>query len=251
MEKIKFEPTLAVICPFVNLYEYINKMVASIRTKEPYLLVMIDNNSDKKNRFYLDYLKKREDCIYVENDMNLGVAASWNLGIIKALEYPSIKNFLIANNDIIFHPECINSLVENIEDPRYSLVSSLDVAKECETPSSIFVLPNEMKPYEVDEPDFSCFMINRDTWNKIGAFDEKFYPAYFEDNDYHYRIRLAGTRGVKTSTALHYHYGSRTIKDNPDMESVSNAMYLQNQDYYVMKWGGKPGKEKYKTPYNK
>ena len=251
MEKINKSPRLAIVCPFINIPDYVIGMVDSIRTMEPYILILIDNNSNKETRKKLAYFKELENVIYIENDSNIGVASSWNMGCKIAFEQKTIEKVLIANNDILFHPYCIDAMVRIINNEKYALLSSFDVARDLDKPKDIFKYKNPLKPYEVDAPDFSNFMIKRETWEKIGAFDNKFYPAYFEDNDYHYRIRLQNKRGVKTTTALHYHYGSRTVHENPDVGSVSNAMYLQNEEYFVQKWGGKPGLEKHKTPFGK
>jgi hypothetical protein len=35
---------------------------------------------------------------------------------------------------------------------------------------------------------WSIFAINRACVDNVGFFDENFFPAYFEDNDYHYRL---------------------------------------------------------------
>ena len=94
-------------------------------------------------------------------------------------------------------------------------------------------------------------MVNSSTIEKIGWFDEKFYPAYFEDNDYHYRIRMNGFKAVKTNQALYFHFGSRTIKDDEKVKEKCNIGYAANREYYIQKWGGEPGKETFKTPFGK
>lgn len=251
MEKVDKKYRLAIVCPFIDLPHYVQAMIDSIKTEHPYLLILLDNNSRPETKEQLEYLKKWDNVVYLDNSYNMGVAPSWNLGCEIAFQHESIEYVLIANNDIEYHPDCIDKMVKVMKNDKYALVTAMDVARDCSTPEDLKTMENKHKPYEVDEPEFSCFMIKRDTWNTIGKFDEKFYPAYYEDNDYHYRIKLAGKRGVKTSTALYFHWGSRTLKELPDVGSVINAMFLQNEAYFVEKWGGKPGEETYTTPFGK
>ena len=89
----------------------------------------------------------------------------------------------------------------------------------------------------------------------IGLFDENLYPCYFEDSDYVYRIKLAGSepRGIPHVGVGH---GSEAIRGNVtthtnlDYKFKNEITYSQNKDYYVRKWGGEPGKEIYRSPFN-
>jgi hypothetical protein len=106
---------------------------------------------------------------------------------------------------------------------------------------------------EAPHPNFSAFMISRDCWRQTGEFDEEFRPAYWEDNDYHYRMKVAGQVAVTFPPALFYHFGSRT-----QMEAAENGQPLTSgpqfeklRGYYVAKWGGPPGGEVYRVPFNR
>lgn len=241
---------LGIVIPYINCARYVTKAVMSIETKEPYVLVMVDNNSTPKTKSFLKYLEKRKNTKVLYNDINIGCPASWNLGIKTCFQYMFVERVLVLNNDVILHPECIDRLIEKQKETAHPIITGRDVAAECATPTEVRALKIPDREFVVDEPEFSCFMVSRFGFRDIGSFDEKFFPAYFEDNDYHYRARLQKKRMVKLNTAMYYHFGSRTIRSSAEMQDIVNAYYLQNEQYFVEKWGGKPGSEKYKEPFD-
>jgi len=83
----------------------------------------------------------------------------------------------------------------------------------------------------------------------VGSFDERLYPAYFEDNDYHYRIRLAGMRAITHPPAMFYHYGSRTQNEAGGAPLVPGNVFDENRRRYIQKWGGPPGCEQFRKPF--
>lgn len=251
MEKILKEGELAIILPVLNCIEYSKQMIPTIRTKHPYKLLLINNASSDGTKKYFDELATDKDVFAFHCDDNIGVGPAWNFGIKYAIENFNSRYFFIPNNDILLHPDAIDILVDSLSAPDIALISSTNVSARVALPDDVLVhkLPKETN--FVEAPDFSCFMLSKKTIDEIGYFDENFYPAYFEDNDYHYRINLKGLRGVKINRSLYFHYGSRTLKGGPDIKKLCNAGYVANREYYIRKWGGEPGNESFLTPFNK
>ena len=99
-------------------------------------------------------------------------------------------------------------------------------------------------------PDFSCFLITQEC-HRWFQFDEQFSPAYFEDNDYHRRLQLAGFGDKIFSVPVPYlHIGSGTLRNVEHVNAGWNAKFQACREYYIQKWGGPPGEETYKTPFN-
>lgn len=180
--------------------------------------------------------------IVIDNwEYNHGVARAWNKGIAKAKEL-GLSHVLVSNDDVIFEPGCIKTLVDE-----------MDADKVLDPPD--IVSPHNLRLPEVTftDVDFSCFMVEADFLDRFGTFDENFTPAYFEDNDMHYRVKLLGGRGYTVEEAEFFHVGSVTqFKGKRDGRDrvVSHDMFEANRAYYVKKWGGWPGKEKFVVPYN-
>jgi len=82
------------------------------------------------------------------------------------------------------------------------------------------------------------------TLDEIGYYDEKFFPAYFEDNDYYYRMRLAGYQYLVSQDIKFDHIGSGSLKAfNGQEKAKHHEQFRKNKNYYIKKWGGSPGKE--------
>lgn len=174
--------------------------------------------------------------VIVDNwNENHGVSWAWNYGISKAMSHSDLV--IVCNDDVEFYPGTINRLISHIE------------FADLVTPTNTRDEPT----FEgVDgQADFSCFMINpRKFVSKFGWFDEHFFPAYFEDNDMAYRIKLAGGKLRRVGNAPMLHRGS--VTQNMDgKQVVDSPTFEQNRAYYISKWGGMPGKEKYTTPFGR
>lgn len=154
---------------------------------------------------------------------NLGVASSWNYLIKKAIDYYNTDYFLVLNDDIILKKDesVINSLIQTWG-------------------NNTFHIP---RPFY----NWSAFLFNRWIYERVGEFDENFKKCFFEDNDYHYRLKLAGVT-IRYSDELNaeVYKNSQTIEKDPLLGG-----YIENREYFISKWGGLPDNETYKTPFNK
>lgn len=130
------------------------------------------------------------------------------------------------------------------------MVTCLDVTGECNRdPAQLYKLSDKdkQKCEETPHPCFSAFMIDQKCWEITGEFDEVFAPAYYEDNDYHYRMQLAGLLAITYPPAMFFHWASRT-----QLEALGRPLSDTSNQHaqYVRKWGGDPGKEVFVRPYN-
>lgn len=151
---------------------------------------------------------------------NLGVAASWNLGI-KAT--PDAPWWCIVNHDIEFGPGDLARLDQEVNTGA----------------NAAYLLS-----------DFAAFGVTYHAIRSVGFFDEGIHPAYNEDVDWAHRAALAGAKLIKvpfTGT----HTGSATIRD-PHWKRFNDVTHGLNDTYYAAKWGGpKQGGETFTTPFNR
>jgi GT2 family glycosyltransferase len=63
---------------------------------------------------------------------------------------------------------------------------------------------------EVDQPAGAFLMVNREAWAKVGGFDESFYPVWFEDVDFCWRLRKHGYRVMYHPGASARHIGGHS-----------------------------------------
>lgn len=251
---------LTIIIPFIGAWEYTRNALSTLRTVHPFTLYLIDNKPElgtirqfrEEVEHLFDGLNNAEDCdiIYDQRSPGLFVAQSWNYGITKARENPECKYILVANNDILFHPDTIDNLINFKERTGYAMVTARNMNDGTFKESDLqeFQVPvfNEadlapISNWREEGPDFSCFLISPDLVDKVGWFDENFKPAYFEDNDYHYRLLLSGEHAKRISTAPYFHYGSRTTQLNPEVKkSLDDTYFIKNKIYFIHKWGDNP-----------
>jgi len=151
---------------------------------------------------------------------NIGVAGSWNM--LCNLIFKNYDNALIINDDVYlgYGTDVVNDVI--IEYP-YSFIQSF--------------------------ASWSVFLISKHMYDYIGNFDETFYPAYYEDSDYIYRMKLKGIRhNVSDKLNPQVLRISMTQEKNPEL--VNNSMRA-NRLRYIEKWGNSPLLETFLTPYNK
>ena len=246
-----------IIIPVINLWEeYSEKAlstisVAMMRAKEHGIdsqILFIDNAST-------DHTQKEAEkrisklFIYKRNEERWGFQKSVNYGINYAFENGCEYAF-VCNNDILLQKDAIWILAERVK----GIATCVNISGEI-TPGYFYDVDPHSKE-EVEEsphPDFSAFIISRDCWEKVGEFDEAFAPAYFEDNDYHYRMKLLGIEAVSVPIAIFYHFGSRTQNSarEDNMPMVSHELFEKNRAYMIEKWGSTSAEDiRYKYPFN-
>ena len=252
---------LAIIIPVLNCFSYTKQLLDSLYVGRAYRLIIIDNGSKDETRAYLEQLRSTREIRVILNDMNIGVAASWNLGIKQAIDFYDSRYFCLLNNDILLHPKAIQCMVDVLKSGRAGLVSGTDVCGQLNYANQIFNKAMPEKELLTEAPEFSCFMLIKETVDILeveegkhepfpGFFDEHYFPAYFEDNDYHWRMKQRKLKALKTNLAMYFHYGSRTIEADEKVKAQSNTGYTINREYYIKKWGGRPGSETFATPFN-
>lgn len=109
-------------------------------------------------------------------------------------------------------------------------------------------ISNNPTDFYVGTGTWCNFILPKSTFKTVGPFDTQFYPAYFEDNDYCYRMRLAELNRINDEFFNPELFrNSQTIaRDN-----TLNQNFDKNKELFRNKWGGYPQHEIYKTPYGK
>ena len=179
---------------------------------------------------------------YVQNnwDTNLGVAKSWNMFMDQAVK-DDIDLLFIVNDDVTFEEGSFWSAVNAWEDKPEDAVlmtAHTSIAEDRFYPGMA---------------DFCCFALNpKEAIEKIGYFDsDNFFPAYYEDNDYLYRVKLSEYEFYLYGGLKVHHEGSKTqFWNGEEQRVVSHDAFRANQQRYIQKWGGLPGSETFVLPFN-
>jgi GT2 family glycosyltransferase len=178
--------------------------------------IHIIDNGDQDLEKYEKY-----DNIFVHTQhKNIGVAASWNM--LCDIIYAKHDWALLLNDDVYlgYDADTINQVID--DNNTFGLIQS--------------------------HLNFSVILLQKEFFEFVGRFDEKFYPAYYEDSDYLYRMKLLGVfQGVDAKLNPKDARVSQTYEKSP--EFVNDAMKYSRLRY-IEKWGNIPLLETYKTPYN-
>ena len=225
-------------------------------------LLLIDNGSQDAGRLVGETAARTHPRVYRwwHNPPAPSLAGIWNRALQFAWE-SGVQQVLVVNNDVRLHPDTYAVLsearmntgawfisgvgvLEGQFDPTINLRDALGTVTEARKDG---VRP---EGYSYGGPDFSCFLITREC-HRWFQFDEGFVPAYFEDNDFHRRLQLAGFGDKIFGVNVPFlHYGSGTLKGNARLREGWPPRFAACQQYYVEKWGGLPGSETFQYPFN-
>jgi GT2 family glycosyltransferase/2-polyprenyl-3-methyl-5-hydroxy-6-metoxy-1,4-benzoquinol methylase len=230
-----------------NRLQLTQQAIASLRasTRQPYELIVVDNGSTDGTPAYLDQLE-REGVRVIKNPDNRGVAAGWNQG----LRVATGDCLMVLNNDVLVAGDWLERMTRAaFHVPGTGVVG-------CR--SNYVGGPQVLTPDYTDIGDFPLFarryaaladgswfelprvvavamLWRRDVYERIGAFDECFAPANFEDDDYCLRALSAGYRNLIANDVFIHHIGHASQAVN---QLEPDALLERNRQRFVAKWGG-------------
>jgi GT2 family glycosyltransferase len=189
------------IVPVLNRYDLLQRMLSSIDYPIRHLFI-IDNGEGPEEVLNIpDWVR---EVTYTPLPSNLGVAASWNLGI-KSLS--SYNRWFFTSNDVYFEKGALEKLSS----------AKTDELTICEEP-----------------PHFQTFVVGEEVIKKIGLFDEIYYPAYFEDTDFLRRAKNANIPITRLEVFVN-HDNSSTIKSDEKLRDLNDKTFKTNRDIYEIK----------------
>jgi GT2 family glycosyltransferase len=209
------ENKFAIGIPTYNRFDLLHPaLLFYVRDFPNTTIYIVDNGSQK-----IESKIKHPNVEVIESEKNIGVAASWNLLCDKIFKE---NDYAIILNDDIY----LGRKDWEIDD----------------------LLKNYKRAFYCCTQDFASFIIPKGTYKRIGQFDDVFYPAYYEDNDYEYRLKLWGLQPFRIPFLNPFLYAtSQTLEKEPTLKKMTDL----NKQRYIDKWGGEPKREKFKKPYNK
>ncbi len=217
-----------------------------------YDVVIIDNGSvnksAKKIKNWINTHKSVISYKLLVNSRNAGFAGGNNVGIKYALAN-NANYVLLLNNDTLVAPDFLNKLIKagdsdkniGIIGPKIYFASEKNKiwfgggyfswfggGKHLEY-EKIDKKPSNDKIKEVDYMTGCCFLIKRETIEKIGLMNENFF-LYYEDTEWSLRARKNGYKIIYEPNSHIWHKVSRSVmpKSNPAVYyyHIRNALLL-------------------------
>ena len=189
-------------------------------------VIVVDNGSTDETR---SLLARIDGVIVIRNSGNLGFTVSANLGAKAAR-----GDFLLfLNNDAELMPGAIRHLVDTARrarsvgavggklvfpDGRLQEAGSIiwsDGSCEAYGRGSDPAAPEYNFERQVDFCSGAFLLTSRAAFERLGGFDERYRPAYYEDADYCARLWAGGSPVVyqPEAVAIHHEFGSATSRD--------------------------------------
>ena len=245
------EPTVSVVVVAYNQWRLTERCLASLdacRDGVPMQIIVVDNASADETPQRLREWEAAAPAqrIAVLNADNLGFAAGCNAGAARATgDY-----LVILNNDTIVSPGWARGLRRHLQrDPALGLVCPItnnigneaQVALPGSTPDEVFASARRYTlgktgaflPLSVAA--FFCVMIARPVWERIGPMDERFFPGFFEDDDYCLRLREARMHVGCAEDVFVYHELSASF--NAESAARRQQIFERNRKLFEEKWG--------------
>jgi hypothetical protein len=175
-----------------------------------------------------------ENILAVDNTVeNRGVAASWNLGIEK-MKVQDADWLIILSAAIRFG-----------EKGGHDFIQALENHPECAVIEAAMGI------------GWHLIAFSKKAIELAGKFDENFYPAYYEDLDYSWRLKMAyedldPTHNISNSPIWHKEIVDVMIAGFAHGVTLGGvrADTTKLVQYYIQKWGGETGRERFMRPFN-
>jgi len=210
--------------------------VASARQQDiPCDILVIDNTSTDGTKQWL----VGQPISSVAMATQASLSACWNIGLSYLLGKLGRPHALVCNTDIELRPDAYRLLLAH-GGPFVTCVS-VDTRERMGAGDREAMESLGERPH----PDFSCFLIRPEVVERVGWFNEDYWPAFVEDCEYHVRMHRAGVPAVCIDVPF-LHHGSATIKNASQAERNVIARGAQaNRERFKRAYGCLPGTPEY------
>jgi hypothetical protein len=199
-----------------------------------------------------------EKCV-INNKVNLGYGPAINVALKVVLEDKSLQDsdILLMNNDMELLPNCIDKLKEAsyevFDEKKTGIVGGKLLFPDgviqhggafltsfgwgCHKFGGVrddqIIVDQKINPQEYVTG--ALFFITNECFKKIGLFDERFAPAYFEEVDYSFRARDNNYQIIYTPFARAIHYENITSKALSPSGNAPSELSHKNQVKFYLK----------------
>ena len=241
--------TTSVIIPVFNKVEFTFQCLRSLLREVNFdetEIIVVDNASTDRTRELLAHF--RGFVRVIENEENRGFVDACNQGAQSARG----RYLVFLNNDTVVLPGWLPSLVETVErDERAGAVGSLFLYPDGRIQEAGAIVwsngaafhygwgraPEDRRftfAREVDYCSGASLLIRRELFERLGGFDRRYAPAYYEDTDLCMGVRSLGFKVVYQPASRLYHFEGATAGTDP--RAGFKRYQVINRDKFYDKW---------------
>ncbi len=243
------KPAISIIIPVYNQIRFTLACIHSILInagRTDFEIIIADDVSTDETPVAFDGNMRRVR--YRRNKNNLGFLNNCNA----AAERAQGRFLVFLNNDTIVLPGWLDELIKPLEqNASVGLVGSKLIYPDGRLQEAGGIIFNDASGWNYgrfDHPGKSKYnflrdadycsgasiAISSDLWRRIGGFDTSFSPAYYEDTDLAFQVRVAGKRVVyqPLSEVVHYEGVSHGTSENDSGKQNQSKNKLK----FFVKW---------------
>ncbi|WP_237048187.1 glycosyltransferase [Lentzea guizhouensis] len=242
------KPLVSIIVPVHGKWSYTRQCLLSIESVHstvPFEVIVVDDASPDDSA---DKLAACTGVRLVRTPRNLGFIGACNLGA----ENAKSELLLFLNNDTEVTRGWLEALVETANsDDRIGLVGAKLVYPDGTLQEAGGIIwsdatgwnygrngdPNDQAVNVVRDVDYcsgAAILVRRDLFERIGGFDTRFAPAYYEDTDLAFAIRASGHRVVVQPESVVVHHEG--ISHGKDVSGGVKRHQELNRTVFAEKW---------------
>lgn len=165
--------------------------------KECEIVAVVNRKIDKEYPKHVTYIENDENCL----------SKAWNIGLREIFKTEDIA-FVSGLDSECPDLEELQIMVDRLKsNPKMGLISATHIG----IGSKPIISPVDV-PVRHGDGSFSFFAITKECFERVGNFDERFKPAYFEDNDYLERLWTKGYKPLRLESVQYFHLVQGTLK---------------------------------------
>jgi O-antigen biosynthesis protein len=240
------KPEVSIVIPAYNKWQYTGNCLYSIfkNTEADYEVIVVDDASTDKTKEILSTIKNLR---FVKNEKNSGFVDTCNYGA----KVSKGNYILFLNNDTMVTSNWLQPLLAAIKEADVGAVGSKLVYPNGTLQEAGGIIwrdgsgwnygrgDNPEKPEynyvrEVDYCTGACLLVKKDLFEKLGGFDVRFRPGYYEETDLCFSIRKLGYKVMYQPMSKVVHFEG--ITNGTDTSAGIKKYQEINRSTFVEKW---------------
>ncbi len=241
------EPLVSVIVPTFNHSEDVIRCMESIQEAgdtTPFEVILVDDESSDEHS---ERFRRLRGVRLLRLDQNSGFAAACTVGVADARG----RYLMLLNNDTEVLPGWLDSLVGELDRHlETGVVGSMIVRPDLLLQEAGCIMWSDGGSWqyglgrspldfqyryrrEVDYCSGASLLVRRSLWDRVGGFDPRFSPAYYEDADLCFAARDAGYSVVYEPRSVVFHNeGTSHGRDGTGIKRYQ----FRNKERFREKW---------------
>lgn len=241
-------PLVSIVIPVYNHFEHTLACLRAIAAHPPAaaceVLVIDDGSSDAT----VKHLPEVAGLRYEVRAANGGFIEACNDGVARSRG----RYVVLLNNDTLPQPGWLDALLDTFAQlPSAGLVAAQLLYPDGRLQESGGVVfadgsgwsygrfesaddPRFASLRDVDYGSGAALMLPRELWGRIGGFDLRYRPAYYEDTDLAFAVRAQGLRVLVQPASRVVH--DEGTSNGTDINSGVKSFQARNQQVFASKW---------------